>query len=734
MVRYTIENPPPEALALAFLKARLSNTRKVICCNAGNLPRDIFNCPGNRLFDQLARMLRPTYQHHLTTKEQQGDIRNQFTDRFQFVVWKGWAQSYAPFYRESEQKTRRFLQDKVRNILKRPLDPNVPVRIYAIPDEVDRLFNDRPDPEYEDEVEVLVVVPPPAQAPAPPARALPRRRRMPRSSFRSVDEGYDDDDDEDDEFPASSVGTADDLYEDNYLPDDDADEDDHTGTNVAVALPPAASRRNTIPTVFDYQPYPGDGEKRWTRIRGATFDVGCRLADSQEFLGLLNKMKFPNRNRFDNLGEWLYECLGRALCQMNVDALIRYWSSEEFLQRYRGMILLVKDTFGWGSETDVKAVFEFVLEQMKTIQYTENGDFGVQFLSTNTRYQACLRNIIGRFCAGKKNPVPTREDHGTEKNGIEFRVTTQNHRDILAAFHRIRNDTNGVDDDDAAEAVVEGAGFFIERGNDNDGRISNGVEVDVGSTGGHSGDGTPSSPAEAEGRHDAGVLARMTTNPPNRGDLVVIREGRADHYAMYLGDVRSRDGYELIQWQWDNSKEFVDPAGIRVPDFGSSRGRRRRHQQQLPNPDQERAREGAARENNQIDDDHYDGVADVSFEDSENENETSYDSSPSNKAVALSDVDSDFHDEFNDQSGNRKQRASTTGNEQRKSKALLEEKDAEIKYLEDKLQGQGELLIVPDDSEFDIFFIDYQNDDISEVLYRKESLIKILKSRLDGVY
>ena len=263
---------------------------------------------------------------------------------------------------------------------------------------------------------------------------------MPRSSFRSMEEGYDDDDDdddEDDEFAASRVGTDDDLYEDNYLLDDDTDEDDHSGTNVAVALPPAASRRNTIPTIYDYCPNPGDGEERWTRIEGVTFDVGCLPADSQKFLDLLNKMKFPDRDRFANLGEWLYKCLGRALVNMHMDAMVRYWSCEDFLKRYRGMVLLVKDTFGLGTETDVKAVFELILEQMKTIQYTANGDFGVQFLSTNTRYQTCLRNIIGRFCTG--NFVPTPEDDGSDQNGIEFRVTTQNHRDILAALHRIRN-------------------------------------------------------------------------------------------------------------------------------------------------------------------------------------------------------------------------------------------------------------------------------------------------------
>ena len=444
MVRYTIENPPKKALALDFLKARLlSNTRTVICCNAGNLPKGIFNCPGNRLFDQLARMLRPTYQHHRTTPEQQGDIRNRLAARFLFVVWKEWAQSYVPFYRESEQKTRRFLQDKVRNILKKLPDPNDPVRIYAIPDGINRLFNGLPDLEYEDEVEVIGVLPapalaaPPAPAPRPQLPPPPRRRRMPRSSFRSVDEEYDDDDDDDDEFAASSVGTDDDLYEDNYLLDDDTDEDDHSGTNVAVALPPAASRRNTIPTIYDYCPNPGDGEERWTRIEGVTFDVGCLPADSQKFLDLLNKMKFPDRDRFANLGEWLYKCLGRALVNMHMDAMVRYWSCEDFLKRYRGMVLLVKDTFGLGTETDVKAVFELILEQMKTIQYTANGDFGVQFLSTNTRYQTCLRNIIGRFCTG--NFVPTPEDDGSDQNGIEFRVTTQNHRDILAALHRIRN-------------------------------------------------------------------------------------------------------------------------------------------------------------------------------------------------------------------------------------------------------------------------------------------------------
>ena len=128
----------------------------------------------------------------------------------------------------------------------------------------------------------------------------------------------------------------------------------------------------------------------------------------------------------------------------------------------------------------------------------------------------------------------------------------------------------------------------------------------------------------------------------------------------------------------------------------------------------------------------------------------SFSSSTANETINLvsdvSDEELSYDDNFIGQSKNVKQRATatgqgkgasatSTGNEQHKrSIASLKAKELEIKRLESVLEKRGELLIVPDDSEFDIFFIDYHDDDISEVLYRKESLIKILKSRVDGIY
>ena len=111
----------------------------------------------------------------------------------------------------------------------------------------------------------------------------------------------------------------------------------------------------------------------------------------------------------------------------------------------------------------------------------------------------------------------------------------------------------------------------------------------------------------------------------------------------------------------------------------------------------------------------------------------------------MSDVESDFHDEFNEQSDNRKQRetakgklkgasANTTGNEQRESEALLKEKDAEIKKLEDEQEKRGELTIVPDNPKFDIFFINYHDDDINELLESKDRHIKCLKFRAQRTY
>lgn len=147
--------------------------------------------------------------------------------------------------------------------------------------------------------------------------------------------------------------------------------------------------------------------------------------------------------------------------------------------------------------------------------------------------------------------------------------------------------------------------------------------VAAGSTGGQGVNGTPSSSDEAEGRQDAAALARMTTSAPDKGTLVWVAQGRNVNMAEYLGDIRRCDRYVLVKWESTKSEQYVDLDDISVVVLENRRGRRRRHQQQLPNPNQERAREGAARENNQIDDDH-DGVADVSFEDGENENETSY--------------------------------------------------------------------------------------------------------------
>ena len=178
MVRDTIAKPPPEAVALAFLKAQLQNTLIYILCGRGKPTAGIHNCPGNRDFDAIARLLSPSYQHAVT-QEEKNYIRDQLIARFQFVVWYPRTRSYIPFYKETEQKTRRFLELKARAALTRtyPLDPNVPVRIYATLNAIGRFFNDRPDPEYHDdddyEVTVLAVVPAPAPLPAPlPSSAI----------------------------------------------------------------------------------------------------------------------------------------------------------------------------------------------------------------------------------------------------------------------------------------------------------------------------------------------------------------------------------------------------------------------------------------------------------------------------------------------------------------------------------------------------------------------------------
>ena len=111
----------------------------------------------------------------------------------------------------------------------------------------------------------------------------------------------------------------------------------------------------------------------------------------------------------------------------------------------------------------------------------------------------------------------------------------------------------------------------------------------------------------------------------------------------------------------------------------------------------------------------------------------------------VSDEDSSSDDNFIGQSKNAKRHATATGqrkgavtsteNEQRKcSMVLLKAKLVEIKQLEAVLEKRGELIIRPENPEFDFFFIDYHDDDISEVLERKDRLIKILKFRAYGTY
>ena len=177
-----ITNPPDEALTLPFLKAANLSPWTVICCESGHPPTDIHNVPGNRDFDKVVRLSRRTYQHPHTTKAQQKEFRQRLMGRYNFGVWNDRTKSYGPYYAETAQLTKRFLQKKAFYILNKSYrpDPNVTELLYQAPNAIRQLFNGLPDPEYDDEVEVLVVVPPPGQAPAPLLPAPPALQAPPQ--------------------------------------------------------------------------------------------------------------------------------------------------------------------------------------------------------------------------------------------------------------------------------------------------------------------------------------------------------------------------------------------------------------------------------------------------------------------------------------------------------------------------------------------------------------------------
>ena len=148
----------------------------------------------------------------------------------------------------------------------------------------------------------------------------------------------------------------------------------------------------------------------------------------KEFITQLNHQidSYNNHNDQESVDEILYMVLDKILVLMNIDCMFNCWTYDQFIKRYKGLLVYLQELFPNIYIRDIKNLLTTYLVQMQTIPALSNSDFGVAFLSNNEDYQYNLIDHIEHVIVPNYEKLPTnKEVHlDNEKNEVQSEVTT----------------------------------------------------------------------------------------------------------------------------------------------------------------------------------------------------------------------------------------------------------------------------------------------------------------------
>ena len=125
--------------------------------------------------------------------------------------------------------------------------------------------------------------------------------------------------------------------------------------------------------------------------------------------------------------EILYMVLDEILILMNIDSMINCWTYDQFMKRYKGLLVYLQDLFPIKNIQQIKSLVTTYLLQMQTYQAQSNFDFGVAFLSNNDDYQKKLIESIEFFISDNYDKLPSNVEVvvDNKNDGVQSEVTTR---------------------------------------------------------------------------------------------------------------------------------------------------------------------------------------------------------------------------------------------------------------------------------------------------------------------